>query len=58
MLPILENYSTVIALITKNEKHYSKKMFILSFAGYNEKISTQVQKGNEANIYIFVTVIQ
>ena len=53
MLPILANYSTVIALISKM-KNTSKKMFRLSFGGCNEEIIAQVQKGSEDNMYLLL----
>ena len=58
MLPILVNYCTVIALISKNEKCYSKKM---SFGGCNDEISassTKVQKGNKANYFFYSNTVK
>ena len=58
MLPILVNYSTVIAPICemKNAK-VRKCLDCLSGYVMMKSVQVQVQKGNKANIYIF-TVIQ
>ena len=58
MLPILVNYNTVIALISKMKNTTVRKCLdCLSGDVMMKSVQVQVQKGNKANIFIF-TVIQ
>ena len=52
MLPILVNYSTVIALISKMRTTTVRKS-LDCLSGDVMMKSVQVQKSNKANIYIF-----
>ena len=58
MLPILANYSTVIALIRKIQNPTVRKCLdCLSGDEIMKSVQVQVQKGKKANIFFF-TVIQ
>ena len=58
MLPILVNYSTVIALIRKMKNITVRTSFdCLSGDVMMKSVQVQVQKGKKANIYFF-TVTQ
>ena len=54
MLPILVNYSTIIALISKMKNTTARKgLDCLSGDVMMKSVQVHVQKGNKANIYIF-----